>query len=360
MRTTIQFGPQHPVWIEPLRLKLITDGGEIVRDAELEAGYVHKGLEKKFEWDYNKGAYLSERVCAICTQHHSTCYCLAVEGTMGLEVPRRAAIIRTIMLELERLHSHLLAIGLTMESIGFENLFMLCFRNRELVLDVFERTTGNRVLHGINIVGGVTRNIGPEMGKEVLEFCDEIEKRCHDLEKMITQSYTIRQRLKGVGVLSESLARDLSLVGPVARGSSVPYDVRHEAPYLLYKEVKVQPIVEKDGDCWARSIVRVRELFQSIDLIRQLVPLLEETPDELFGKSKALPDGEYFARVEPPRGELFYYVRGKKSKDLDRVKVRTSTYANGAGIVPLIKGSHLADVGLITITFDPCIGCFDR
>jgi len=359
MRTTIQFGPQHPVWIEPIRLKLTTDG-EIVKDAGLEAGYAHKGLEKKFEWDYNKGAYLSERVCAICTQHHSTCYCLAVEGTMGLEVPRRAAIIRTIMLELERLHSHFLAIGLTLESIGFENLFMLCFRNREMVLDVFERTTGNRVLHGINIVGGVIRNIGPEMAKEILDFCEAIEKRARDLEKMIVNSYTIKQRMKGVGVMSEQLAKDLGMVGPVARGSSVPYDVRSITPYLMYKEVKVTPVVEKDGDCWARSLVRVRELFQSIDLIRQLVPLLEGTPDELFAKSKAMPEGEHFARVEPPRGELFYYVRGKKSKELDRVKIRTSTYANGPGIVPLIKGAHLADVGLITITFDPCIGCFDR
>jgi ech hydrogenase subunit E len=359
MRTTIQFGPQHPVWIEPLRLKLTMDG-EIVKDAVLEAGYVHKGLEKKFEWDYNKAAYLSERVCAICTQHHSTCFCLATEGTMGLEVPRRAQIIRTIMLELERLHSHFLAIGLTLESIGFENLFMLCFRDREIVLDVFERTTGNRILHGINIVGGVTRNIGPEMGKEILDFCEEIEKRARDLEQMIVKSYTIKQRMKGVGVMSEKLARDLCVVGPVARGSNVPYDVRHDAPYLMYKEIKVTPIVETSGDCWARSIVRVRELFQSIDLIRQLVPMLEGTPDELFAKSKVLPDGESFARVEPPRGELFYYVKGKKSKDLDRVKIRTSTYANGPGIVPLIVGSHLADVGLITITFDPCIGCFDR
>jgi ech hydrogenase subunit E len=359
MRTTIQFGPQHPVWIEPLRLKLTTDG-EIVKDASLEAGYVHKGLEKKFEWDYNKGAYLSERVCAICTQHHSTCYCTAVEGTMGLELPRRAAIIRTIMLELERLHSHFLAIGLTLEAIGFENLFMLCFRDREVVLDVFERTTGNRVLHGINIVGGVIRNVGPEMAKEIMDFCDDIEKRAHDLEKMIVNSYTIKQRMQGVGVMSESLAKDLCVVGPVARGSNVPYDVRAIAPYLLYKEVKVTPVVEKGGDCWARSLVRVRELFQSIGLIRQLVPLLESSPDELFAKSKAMPEGENFARVEPPRGELFYYVRGKKSKELDRVKIRTSTYANGPGIVPLIKGSHLADVGLITITFDPCIGCFDR
>jgi ech hydrogenase subunit E len=347
------------VWIEPLRLKLTTDG-EIVKDAELEAGYVHKGLEKKFEWDYNKGAYLSERVCAICTQHHSTCYCLAVEGTMNLEIPRRAQIIRTIMLELERLHSHFLAIGLTLESVGFENLFMLCFRNREQVLDVFERTTGNRVLHGINIVGGVIRNIGPEMGKEILDFCDDIEKRAHDLEKMIVNSYTIKQRMQGVGVMSEQLAKDLAVVGPVARGSNVPYDIRHAAPYLMYKEVKVTPIVEKDGDCWARSLVRVRELFQSIDLIRQLVPMLEGTPDEIFAKSKTMPEGESIARVEAPRGELFYYARGKKSKELDRVKIRTSTYGNGLGIVPLIKGSHIADVGLITITFDPCIGCFDR
>jgi ech hydrogenase subunit E len=360
MRTTIQFGPQHPVWIEPLRLKLTTDG-ELVKDVELEAGYVHRGLEKKFEWDYNKAAYLSERVCAICTQHHSTCFCLATEGTMaGLELPRRAAIIRTIMLELERLHSHFLAIGLTLESIGFENMFMLCFRHREQVLDVFERTTGNRVLHGINIVGGVTRNIGPEMAKEILDFCDDIEKRAHEIEGIIVSSYTIKQRMQGVGIMTEKMAKELGVVGPVARGSNVPYDVRHAAPHLLYKEVKVMPIVEKDGDCWARSLVRVRELFQSIDLIRQLVPLLDGTPDELFAKSKVMPEGESIARVEAPRGELFYYVRGKKSKELDRVKIRTSTYGNGLGIAPLIKGSHVADVGLITITFDPCIGCFDR
>lgn len=359
MRTVVQFGPQHPVWIEPLRLKLILDG-EVVKDAELEAGYVHRGLEKKFEWDYNKAAYLSERVCGICTQHHSTCYCLAVEDMMGLEAPRRAAIIRTIMLELERLHSHLLAIGLTLEAIGFENLFMQSFKDRELVLDVFERTTGNRVLHGINIVGGVTRNIGPEMAKEISSFCEVMEKRCHDLEKMVVSSYTIRQRMQGVGVMSQKLAEDLSVVGPVARGSNVPYDVRAVAPYLLYKEIKVTPVVEKGGDCWARTMVRVRELFQSIDIIRQCLPLLDGAPDELFAKSRSLPDGENFTRVEAPRGELFYFVRGKKSKELDRVKIRTPTYANGIGIVPLIKGEQLADVGLITITFDPCIGCFDR
>ena len=120
------------------------------------------------------------------------------------------------------------------------------------------------------------------------------------------------------------------------------------------------PIVEKDGDCWARSLVRVRELFQSIDIIRACLPLLDSAPPEFFTKPTALPDGESFARVEAPRGELFYYVRGKRSKELDRVKIRTSTYANAVGIVPLIKGSQLADVGLITITFDPCIGCLDR
>ena len=359
MRTTVQFGPQHPVWIEPIRLKLSLEG-EIIRDAELEAGYVHRGIEKKFEWDYNKGAYLSERICGICTQHHSTCFCIAVERTMNLEIPRRAAVIRTIMLELERLHSHLLAIGLTLEAIGFENLFMLCFRDREMVLDVFERTTGNRVLHGINIVGGVVRDLGPEMAGEIAAFCDAIEKKCRDLEDMIVNSHTIRQRCCGVGVMSEQLAKDLCVVGPVARGSNVPYDIRYADPFLLYREIKVEPVVEKAGDCMARTMVRVRELFQSIDIIRQCLPLLDSAPPELFVKPKATPDGESFARVEAPRGELFYYIKGKKSKDLDRVKVRTSTYANGPGIVPLVKGAQLADVGLITISFDPCIGCFDR
>jgi ech hydrogenase subunit E len=166
--------------------------------------------------------------------------------------------------------------------------------------------------------------------------------------------------MKGVGVLPKQTALDYSVVGPIARGSGIPYDVRTEAPYLLYGELKMKPIVEEDCDVWARSVVRVRELFQSIDLIRGCLPLLESAPPEIFAKPKALPDGENFARVEAPRGELFYYVRAKKSKDLDRVKIRTSTYANGVGFEPLIRGANLADIGLITITYDPCIGCFDR
>jgi ech hydrogenase subunit E len=172
---------------------------------------------------------------------------------------------------------------------------------------------------------------------------------------MIAGGYTIRQRMQGVGVVSESLACDLGVVGPVARGSNVAYDVRSVAPYLLYGEIGFKPMIEKDGDCWARSIVRVRELFQSIDLIRSCLPLLSEAPPEIFVKPRSLPEGEYFARVEAPRGELFYYVRVNKSKELDRDKVRTSTYANGVGLEPLIKGSHLADIGLITITYGPIL-----
>ena len=201
------------------------------------------------------------------------------------------------MLELERLHSHLLAIGLTLESIGFENLFMLCFRDREIVLDMFERTTGNRVLHGINIVGGVIRNVGPEMAKELSDFCDLMEKKCQDLKDMILKSYTIKERMQGVGIMSEALAKDLCVVGPVARGSNVPYDVRTVAPYLLYGELKMKPIVETSGDCWARSVVRVRELFQSIDLIRQLHPACWRTPARTSS-----PSPRRCRRARPSRG----------------------------------------------------------
>ncbi len=163
---------------------------------------------------------------------------------------------------------------------------------------------------------------------------------------MIVNSYTIKQRMQGVGVMSEKLAKDLCVVGPVARGSNVPYDVRSAAPYLMYKEVKVTPIVEKDGDCWARSIVRVRELYQSIDLIRQLLPMLDGTPDELFAKSKVMPEGESFARVEPPRGELFYYVRGqkvqragpRKDTDLD-LRQRPGHRSSDQRIAPCRRGT---------------------
>lgn len=359
MRTVVQFGPQHPVWVEPIRLKLTLDG-EIARDVDYEGGFVHRGIEKKFEWDFNKGPYLAERVCGICSSHHSACYCLAAEKVLKMEIPRRAAVIRTMILELERLHSHLLAMGLTLEAIGFENMFMLCFRTREMVLDVFERTTGNRVLHGINIVGGVSRNIGPEMASEITVFLDDLEKKFKDIEKMVVGSYTIKKRMIGIGKLTDQQIKDLCLVGPVARGSNVPYDVRAVAPYLMYKEIKVTPIVDSGGDAWARTVVRIKEVYQSIDIMRQLVAMLDTAGEEFFTKPKGMPEGEDFARVEAPRGELFYYVRGKKSKELDRVKIRTSTYGNGPGIVPAVKGAHLADIGVITVTFDPCIGCFDR
>ncbi len=359
MKTTIQFGPQHPVLHEPIRAKITLDG-EVIKDVELEVGFAHRGLEKKFEWDYNKALYLSERVCGICTQHHSTVYSLTVESLMGMDIPRRAQIIRTIMLELERLHSHLLATGCTLEATGFENLFMHCLRTRETVLDIFEHTSGDRILHGMNVIGGVKRDISPEQSGEISVFCDALEKKCRDIEDMVTKSYTIRQRMQGVGVLSEQLARDLGVVGPIARGSNVPYDIRSVSPYLSYREIKVTPVVEKDGDCWARTMVRIRELYQSIDIIRQCLSLLESAPGDIFLQPKTLPDGEHFTCVEAPRGELFYYIRGKNSKELDRVKIRTSTYANGLGLVPVIKGMHLSDVGMITMTFDPCIGCFDR
>jgi Ni,Fe-hydrogenase III large subunit len=355
MKTTIQFGPQHPVLHEPIHARITLDG-EIITDVELEVGFAHRGLEKKFEWDYNKALYLSERVCGICTQHHSTCYSLTVESLMGMDIPRRAQIIRTIMLELERLHSHLLATGCTMDH-GFENI--PCTAAHREIAGRVRAYIGNDS-HGMNVIGGVKRDIDPGLSKEIDAFCDALEKKCRDIEDMVTKSYTIRQRMQGVGVLSEQLAKDLGVVGPIARGSNVPYDLRSVSPYLSYREIKVTPVVERDGDCWARTIVRIRELYQSIDIIRQCLPLLDSAPSDLFTKPVALPDGENFVCVEAPRGELFYYIRGKKSKELDRVKIRTSTYANGLGLIPVIKGMHLSDVGMITMTFDPCIGCFDR
>ena len=237
---------------------------------------------------------------------------------------------------------------------------MLCFRDREIVLDVFEKTTGNRILHGINLVGGVIRDIGPEYSKDIAVFCDLIEKKCLDLQDMIVKSYTIKQRMQGVGIMSEKLARDLCVVGPVARGSNVPYDVRYDAPYLCIRRSRSR-----------RSSRRMATAGPG----RSCACASYSNPSTSFGRAchcwtlrlrRSSPSQRFYrtARTspvwKPPRGELFYYVRAKRSKELDRVKIRTSTYANGSGIVPLIKGEHLADVGLITITFDPCIGCFDR
>ena len=356
-RTVMPFGPQHPVLPEPLHLDLILEDEKVV-GAVPSIGYVHRGLEKLVEKrDYHEMMYVIERVCGICSFIHGQGYVQTIEGLMGVEIPDRAKYLRTIWAELSRVHSHLLWLGLMADAYGFESLFMHCWRVREKVLDIFEETTGGRVIFSVCKVGGVWRDIDNDTLKRIVNVLRVVEKETKELTDVFVKDFTVQKRTRGLGVLTTQEALDIGAVGPTLRGSGVAMDMR-TLGYAAYGELDFEPIVEKDGDCYARTVVRVREVYQSLNLIYQAV---DKIPDgEIEVKVKGNPNGEFTARLEQPRGQVVYYARGNGTKYLDRFRVRTPTFANIPPLLKMLPGADLADVPLLALTIDPCISCTER
>ena len=356
-RIIIPFGPQHPVLPEPIHFDLVLEDERVV-EALPTVGYVHRGLERLIEKrEYPEYVYIVERTCGICSFIHSLTYCQGIEQIMGIEVPERAHFLRTIWSEYSRIHSHLLWLGCFADSIGFENLFMGAWRIRESILDVLEQTTGGRVIQGSCKVGGVRRDISPEKLDQMARDLDGIQKEIEDLTTVFLQDDSIKHRLKNVGVLSKDDAYHLGAVGPTARGSGVAIDIR-KTGYAAYDRLNFEVVTEKDGDCYARCAVRARELFTSIDLVKQAI---RKIPDgQIDVKVTGAPNGEYFSRSEQPRGELVHYIRGNGTKFLARSRIRTPTLTNVPPLVKMLQGCELADVPVIILTIDPCIGCMER
>lgn len=356
-RTVIPFGPQHPVLPEPLQLKLVMDD-DIIIEAIPALGYVHRGLEKLAELkDFNQSIYIVERVCGICSFMHSMTYCRALEEIMDVQVPDRAEYLRTIWAEIARLQSHFLWLGLIADAFGFESLFMETWKDREKILDLMEMTTGNRVIISANKIGGVTKDMTPEHLKKILSTVDELEKEINDVERVFIDNYTVKQRLVGVGCLSKEDAKEYSVVGPMARGSGIPTDMRVTG-YSAYKYLDFAPIVEKSGDSYSRCVVRIKEIHQSFDLIRQAVGKIPQ--GDIFVPVKGFPKGEAIARCEQPRGEAIYYVKANGTKNIERLKIRTPTFQNIPALLKLLPGSNLQDVPILVLTIDPCISCTER
>ncbi len=356
-RTIIPFGPQHPVLPEPLHLKLTLED-ETVVEAIPALGYVHRGLEGlATRRDFHQMVYVVERVCGICSCIHALCYCHCIEELMKLEVPPRAKYLRVIWSELHRIHSHLLWLGLFADAFGFESLFMALWKARERVMNINEATAGNRVIISTNIIGGVRRDISDAMLQHILVDLDIMEKELKPLYDTMMNDYTIKQRTVGIGVLTKEQAHTLGAVGPMLRGSGWAQDTR-QLKYEAFADLEFEPIVETDGDSYARNKVRFREVFQAIDLVRAAIRTL---PDgDLAVKVKGKPEGEVTRRVEQPRGELFYYVRCDGTDTPERVRIRTPTFANIPPLLAMLPGAQLADVPVITLSIDPCISCTER
>ncbi len=356
-RTVIPFGPQHPVLPEPIHLDLVLED-EVVLEAIPRIGYIHRGLEKLVEKkDYQQFTYVAERICGICSFMHGMGYCMSIEHIMGVQIPERAQVLRTIWAELSRIHSHLLWLGLLADGFGFESLFMHSWRLREKILDIFEETTGGRIIFSVCDIGGVRKDIDARTLKKISVVLSEMQQELHEITQVFLNDYSVKYRTKGIGVLSKQAAFDLGAVGPMARASGIDMDIR-TLGYAAYSQLKVEPVTAVEGDCYARTSVRIREIFQSLDLIKQCIAVIPE--GEIKVKVTGNPNGEHFTRLEQPRGEVVYYAKGNGSRYLDRVRVRTPTFANIPALLETLKGATLADVPILILTIDPCISCTER
>jgi len=357
---TIPVGPQHPFLKEPTKFDFDIRGEEIV-GARINLGYNHRGMEKACEErNYFQSLYLLERICGICSHSHTTAFVQAVETLMGLEVPRRGLYIRTLVCELERLHSHLLWLGVAAHEVGFDTLFMYVWRDRELVMQLLEEISGNRVNYACNTLGGVRRDITAEQRKKILDAMEVLKKRLDYYAMIGTNEPTFVARIKGVGRLKKERALQMCAVGPFARASGVDMDVRRDDPHAAYGEVEFKVITSDLEDILGRVIVRVLEIVEPCKIIAQL---MHNLPEGDIARKKVLrkgPAGAVVSRYEAPRGEDVHYVRGNGTDKPERVKVRAPTMANLEAATESVIGSFVADIPIAIASIDPCFSCTDR
>jgi ech hydrogenase subunit E len=318
--TNVPFGPQHVVLPEPVHFDLHVQD-EVVVGADFKLGFAHRGIEKAFEKrDIYSTPFVAERICGICSCSHSCAISGVLEKATGTVIPDNARYVRSLVLELDRIHSHLLILGHLGETMGFENLFMLTWRDREQVMDMLELITGNRVNHNVNTIGGVRRSVTSAMAKDMDKRIDDFAGKWNVLAEFYTKDQGFFRRTSGVGVIPKDIAWAAGVVGPNAR-----------------------------------------EVFESIKMVKALLGMIDESKPFAVDKGpRMLPKDEVFFNIEAPRGELFYYIKGNGTNKCARMKVRTPTLATLRGVPVILPGMEIQHVPLTVISIDPCICCTER
>ncbi len=369
----VPIGPIHPALKEPFLIKFKLDGEEIM-DAEAHPGMNHRGIEfMGMHRNPMEVIPLSERICGICSIVHQHMFTTATEHALGIEPTNRARYIRTIMCELERIHSHILWAGVAAHEIGFDTHLHFTWKIREKVMDLLEYIAGNRVNYSMWTFGGVRRDITSGMYPKVFETLEYYEDLYEKLEDIFLDDPSIKMRTQDVGVLTKEDALELCGVGPTVRASGVKKDVRIDQPYAAYGDLNLDYVIpsrygfENKGDVFSKTLVRLKELLQSIEIIKTCVEQMPEGEITSEPKKAALfnklekRSGEGIGRIEAPRGEAIHYVRLVEDRgDIDCWKIRASTYNNLATYRPMFMGEQIADIPIIAACIDPCIGCMDR
>lgn len=360
MSYIVPIGPYHPSLEEPIHAKLFTEG-EVIKDAQVFVGYNHRGIEKlATERNCIQTLVLVERVCGICSHSHAFTYAMCVESINGLEVPKRGQYIRVITAELERLHSHLLWLGIACHIIGHDSMFMHIWDEREVVMDMLERLSGNRVNYAMVTVGGARRDIDDDLRRDLLALCRKLKGLLDRDSEIALTDRTIALRTKGVGVLTKEDALRMGAIGPHARASGVDVDVRRDAPYSSYDDFNFKVHTVDSGDVFARVVVRILECYESVKIIRQALENLPEGPINLGNKLVKIKEGVALCRHEAPRGQLSHMVVGNGGLNNHRVSIHVPSYKNTPTIPHMLRGNSVADAGLIIASIDPCFSCLDR
>lgn len=354
----IPIGPYHPALHEPEYFELYVRGEKVV-DARYVGFMVHRGIEKLAEsMKYDQVPFLAERICGICGFVHSTSYVQAVEDALEIDVPERAHFIRSIVLEVERLHSHLLWLGVALHLLGYDTGFMHAWRIREKVMVLAELLTGSRKTYGIDLVGGVKKDIDKDKIPKVKETLSLLKKEFKELVEVATSVPQVKARLAGTGILPRGEARAYSLVGPTVRGSGLARDVRKDYTYAAYHYVSFKVPVYTEGDNLARTLVRIDEVFESISIIEQLIDMLPSGPIRAE-RWEPQPMKLGIGAVEAPRGEVIHVVLTDLYGPY-RWRVRAPTYQNLQAVPIMLRGVDLADAPLTIASIDPCFSCTDR
>jgi NADH-quinone oxidoreductase subunit D len=359
-KTIIPIGPYHPLQEEPEFFKLHVEGEKVV-GLDIEIGYNHRGIEKLSESKtFEQGVFLVERVCGICSTSHPIACVQAVEDAGDIEVPERALYIRSVIGELERIHSHMLWLGLAGHFLGFNTVWMWVWRYRESVLDVMEHITGNRNHYAMMKPGGVRRDILSDDIPGIRKMLDGLKKPWALFRDAVIDDPVIHARTKGVGILTKQQIIDYGALGPTARASGVKIDTRKDHPHAAYGLVDWMVITTENGDVFDKTVVRILEMFESIKIIEQCLDKLKTVPGPVDSNPKEIKPGEGIGHYEAPRGEVFHYVRSDGTNRPVRHKVRAPSYMNVPTDRVAVLGQSIADATIILAAVDPCYCCTER
>ena len=357
----VPLGPLHVTSDEPGHFRLYCDGDEII-DADYRLFYQHRGMEKLAEnrMNYDQMGYLAERVCGICGYAHAIACIEAAEKAIKLEIPLRAQAIRVICLEIERLHSHLLNIGLACEVTGNYNAFMHIFRVREYSMELAQLVTGGRKTYGNVVMGGLRRDMTNHEIKKGLEIINKLDIQISEIWDAVLEDKRQIGRWKGVGILDRQIARDFSPVGPNMRGSGFKRDNRYDHPYDFFKQIEFEVAVEHGCDVFAREMVRYKELKSSIHIIRQCFEMMPQTPIMIDPVTMIKPENFALGHDEAPRGENVHWIMQGSAQKVYRWRCRAATYNNWPSLRYQFRGNNISDAALIVCSLDPCYSCTER